>query len=465
MPKCRLALAAVAVAWGCHDAPTEPRLNHNLAAHTTSAVAESDPVVVLDVIDLGVLPGGRTSEARRVNDAGVMVGTSERVVDPEGFFSVSRAFVWQNGVMSDASADGVLHNRESFGYGINSAGVVVGQKFVHDGSEPFAIAWQANQEVFSMPATLRESDARDINDAGVIVGSAFSTASTRRATRWHNGTQVNLGVLPNGLDSRAFAVNNAGHVVGISVAVIGQRLVEQAFLWRDGSMIQLPPLEPNAPTFAFDISETGLVVGMSIGGSNDTRGVLWRGGVPHELPPLPGHVRSRALGVNDAGHAVGYSQPSSGSTRAVLWYEGVPIDLGALSGLSSSGASGINNRGHVVGWSGGPAAPNRATMWVINAAPKINTGGPYEGKKKKPIILNATRTFDAEHDALSFRWDFGDGSAPAVGAIVEHEYADHGTYTVTLTVTDGRGLSATSTTTAQIGPIKKGSWRSPHVPD
>lgn len=48
---------------------------------------------------------------------------------------------------------------------------------------------------------------------------------------------------------------------------------------------------------------------------------------------------------------------------------------------------------------------------------------------------------DGTVDNLS--WDFGDGSSPANGASVSHEYAAGGTFQVTLTVTDNRGVSTT----------------------
>jgi subtilisin family serine protease len=44
----------------------------------------------------------------------------------------------------------------------------------------------------------------------------------------------------------------------------------------------------------------------------------------------------------------------------------------------------------------------------------------------------------------SYAWDFGDGSAPSTSALASHTYTTAGTHTVTLTVTDGGGLTGTA---------------------
>lgn len=68
----------------------------------------------------------------------------------------------------------------------------------------------------------------------------------------------------------------------------------------------------------------------------------------------------------------------------------------------------------------------------------------------KPLV-NETVTFNAtESDAVagsivSYYWDFGDGAtANATSPVVTHAYADIGTYTITLTVLNGFGLSNSS---------------------
>jgi PKD repeat protein len=59
---------------------------------------------------------------------------------------------------------------------------------------------------------------------------------------------------------------------------------------------------------------------------------------------------------------------------------------------------------------------------------------------------------DTDGSIASYTWSFGDGSAPAAGSTTQHSYAQGGSYTVTLTVTDDGGSTASMSTALTVEP-------------
>ena len=78
---------------------------------------------------------------------------------------------------------------------------------------------------------------------------------------------------------------------------------------------------------------------------------------------------------------------------------------------------------------------------TANQPPTAVPGGPYTGLEGSAVALNASGSSDPDGDTpLTYGWTFGDGST-GTGASPQHTYAQDGVYTVTLTVTDARGLA------------------------
>jgi hypothetical protein len=75
-----------------------------------------------------------------------------------------------------------------------------------------------------------------------------------------------------------------------------------------------------------------------------------------------------------------------------------------------------------------PASPN--------TAPVANPGGPYLDAINAAISFDGSDSSDADGDALTYAWTFGDGGT-ATGATPTHSYAAAGVYDACLTVNDG----------------------------
>jgi len=73
---------------------------------------------------------------------------------------------------------------------------------------------------------------------------------------------------------------------------------------------------------------------------------------------------------------------------------------------------------------------------VINA--------PATGTAGRPFTWDGSGSTPGGGQIVGYDWDFGDGST-ASGATVSHTYAQAGSYTATLTVTDSRGRTAKAT--------------------
>ncbi|MCW4052202.1 MAG: PKD domain-containing protein [Candidatus Bathyarchaeota archaeon] len=86
-----------------------------------------------------------------------------------------------------------------------------------------------------------------------------------------------------------------------------------------------------------------------------------------------------------------------------------------------------------------------ATLTILNRSPIASfTESAETVYTAESILFNASLSYDPDGDIVSYFWDFGDG-VNATGVTVAHEYVDDGVYTVTLTVMDDDGASASVT--------------------
>jgi len=86
---------------------------------------------------------------------------------------------------------------------------------------------------------------------------------------------------------------------------------------------------------------------------------------------------------------------------------------------------------------------NQCIYVVVKTPPNATfTYSPTTPLTDQNVTFNATASYDLDGQIVNYFWDFGDENT-GTGNITTHSYADNGTYTVALTVTDNEGLEDT----------------------
>ncbi len=88
-----------------------------------------------------------------------------------------------------------------------------------------------------------------------------------------------------------------------------------------------------------------------------------------------------------------------------------------------------------------------------NLPPVADAGGPYAGIVGHGVVLDASASFDPDGDALTYKWDFGDGhsqAAPSNSPTATHVYEAVGIYTAKVAVDDGVNPPVTSEVVVEI---------------
>jgi hypothetical protein len=258
------------------------------------------------LLELDPIPAAMRTMARDINDEGDVLGLADEAL-----------FVWKNGVTTVLGGIG-----PGFGGAINNLGQVLGS----------------------------DQDGAFIWDAGLV---------------------TRLGLEPS---MRVTDLNDRGQVTGYDEWVNLEVAVQPAFVWEDGVITSLPPLPGDDYSAAWAINEAGQVVGSSVKRYKDylgvTRAVLWESGVPVDITPPTDYplVLAAGIDINESGVVLGHFQeagPRSNSAGFVFEH-GVttrifPEDPTVGAALSPRA---INDAADIAGttlfWTG---RPNQATVW------------------------------------------------------------------------------------------------------
>ncbi len=268
-----------------------------------------------------------------MNDSGTAVGWGQTVMGNSGAFISTGGGGIQN-------LSGLAGASDSYAYGINSSGTVVGTSYVN--GEAHGVVWNGAAST-DLGAGIF---AMGINDSGAVIGRN----ANGHAFVLGDGIASDLGVLDGGGWSAAYGINSAGTVVGYGDIGNGQF---RGFVWTaDGGMTELGTLG-GTNSYATAVDSGGDVVGHASVASGYEHAFMESDGVMTDLGTLGGGS-SYAYGINGSGMVVGYSWLASGENpHAFIYFDGQMMDLNSLiasgSGWELLGAYGINDAGQIVG--------------------------------------------------------------------------------------------------------------------
>jgi len=88
---------------------------------------------------------------------------------------------------------------------------------------------------------------------------------------------------------------------------------------------------------------------------------------------------------------------------------------------------------------------------------------PASGAPPLSVSFNAGSSSDSDGDALTYSWDFGDGSPAGTGASASHVYQAGGSFIAKLIVNDGRGGTGAASRTIAVSTAGGGAFSAVHV--
>jgi PKD repeat protein len=91
---------------------------------------------------------------------------------------------------------------------------------------------------------------------------------------------------------------------------------------------------------------------------------------------------------------------------------------------------------------------------TTNQPPTAGAGGSYSGTEDVAISFDASGSSDPDGDPLTYTWNFGDGTTlTTTSPLAPHTYRWGDTFNVSLTVSDGKGGTASTNTTASVTEV------------
>ncbi len=167
-------------------------------------------------------------------------------------------------------------------------------------------------------------------------------------------------------------------------------------------------------------------------------------GGPYTIPILQPQTFDGTHTVNPTGHQLTYT-----------WDFGDGLTGAGTKPIHVYGRAGTYTVSLAVsdGFSANSTATTQATVTAPPAeAVTANAGGPYQDVTGQSIVFNAAASMDNLGNALTYSWNFGDGTT-GTGADPTHAYTTPGHYTASLTATSGTASNSASAAVVITNPI------------
>ena len=211
--------------------------------------------------------GGPAGSVRGINDWGHAVGNAYLTS------SVYHAALWRGGAVVDL---GTLGGAYSMAYDINRSGDVAGYAYDAAGAQ-WACLW-ADGTTYNLGrlAGATASAAKAVNDRRQVIVWNYGLG---HSALWQNAQLIDLGTL-GGPESWAYGLNNRGQAVGWAELQSG---IYHAFFWTDadanglsdpGEMLDLGTLG-GLFSSAYAINDAGIIVGYAQNSSGQWQAVRW----------------------------------------------------------------------------------------------------------------------------------------------------------------------------------------------